>query len=318
VSDQARGPPIGLHPNGLGTAGMSLAPAKLLTSRPSRAALLRYAGTRIATISDQVLVSIANVGLMLAIGRAYSAEELASYGIGLSIAFVLQGWQRHTVLIPLMLQTDDHVMHWRSGIVGQQFMVLALALFAGGLALTAAESLDISHYSRLVVAASVVCLIVYTQLEFARTALVKLNRAAFLPVNGGWYALVVALLAAAALMHLVEYWMLLAVLCAAMLLHFLVIAILVGGFSLGEGARLLTADCRKYGTWSTVATATNAGYTHAPLLVLGVLAAPIHAAAFVATRSLMQPLQILLRGLDIADKSSFAKGANDPRAPSAC
>jgi O-antigen/teichoic acid export membrane protein len=51
-----------------------------------------------------------------------------------------------------------------------------------------------------------------------------------------------------------------------------------------------------------------------PLLVLGALAAPVHAAAFVATRSLLQPLQILLRGLDLADKQAFSKTARTPQA----
>jgi O-antigen/teichoic acid export membrane protein len=123
---------------------------------------------------------------------------------------------------------------------------------------------------------------------------------------------VVSLLAAGALAHDLEYWMLLAALCAAMLLHLAAICILVGNFALGQGFRLLIDDCRKYGGWAAVATGTYAGYNHVPLLVLGALAPPIHAAAFVATRGLMQPLQILLRGLDIADKSSFTKGAGTP------
>ncbi len=61
-----------------------------------------------------------------------------------------------------------------------------------------------------------------------------------------------------------------------------------------------------------MASGTYTGYTHVPLFILGVLAPPIHAAAFVATRSLMQPLQIFLRGLDIADKAGFADRAGTP------
>jgi O-antigen/teichoic acid export membrane protein len=296
---------------------MNLALAKPLPSRGPRTAVLRYAATRLATIGDQVVVSVANFGLMLAIGRAYSAVELASYGIGLSIGLMLQGWHRHAVLIPLMLKADEHVARWRGGIVAQQFIVLALALTAGGLLLAVAETVDLSHYGRLVVGASVVCLITYLELEFARATLAKLGRTMLPLVNGGWYALVVLLLAAGALTHHLEYWMLLAGLGAAMLLHLATITTLIGGFALGQGFRLLIADCRKYGWWSAIATATNAGYSHVPLLILGALAAPIHAAAFVATRSLMQPLQILLRGLDIADKSSFAKGAGAPHGRSA-
>jgi O-antigen/teichoic acid export membrane protein len=61
-----------------------------------------------------------------------------------------------------------------------------------------------------------------------------------------------------------------------------------------------------------VATSTYAGYNHIPLFLLGSLAPPIHAAVFVATHSLMQPLQILLRGLDVADKVAFAERVSAP------
>jgi O-antigen/teichoic acid export membrane protein len=292
---------------------MNFASARLLAQRPP---LFRYAATRFATIGDQVVISVANFGLMLAIGRAYSAQELASYGIGLSLGLILQGWHRHAVLIPLMLQADGHVARWRGAVIGQQFVLLALGLLAGGLFLAVAEIADLSHYARLVLAASVVCLIIYMEIEFARAVLVKLGRAELLAANAAWYAVVVALLAGAALLYHLPYWLLLATLCAAMLLHFLAISALVGAFSLKQGVHFLVADSRKYGLWAGVATTTYAGYNHIPLVILGAIAAPIHAAAFVATRSLMQPLQILLRGLDIADKSSFARDAGAPRGPS--
>ena len=81
-----------------------------------------------------------------------------------------------------------------------------------------------------------------------------------------------------------------------------------------RGLKLFLANLGRYGGWAGVATATYAGYNHLPLLVLGALTAPIHAAVFVATRSLMQPLQIVLRGLDVADKSVFSEGAGQARA----
>jgi O-antigen/teichoic acid export membrane protein len=101
-------------------------------------------------------------------------------------------------------------------------------------------------------------------------------------------------------------------LTAAMLIHALVVLTVVGLPDLRRGLRLLTADIRRYGIWSAIATATYTGYNHVPLLILGAIAAPIHAAAFTATRSLLQPLQILLRGFDAADKSAFARAAHDP------
>ncbi len=287
---------------------MSLAEARTRIATPHRGAVVRYTVTRFATVSDQVLVAITNFALTLTIGRAYSAEELASYGIGLSIALMAQGLQRHAIIIPLMLQPVDRAFRRRGDIAAQQLIVLASALIVGAMLLAGAAVGGLSHYGTLIVASSVVCLVVYLELEFARAVLVKLDRAGLLLASAGWYSIVCACLAAAALLGLMDYWSLLALLCAAMLCHAAALIAAIGGFALGRGLRLLLANVRNYGGWSAIATATYAGYNHAPLLILGALAAPIHAAAFVATRSLMQPLQILLRGLDIADKSSFSEG----------
>jgi O-antigen/teichoic acid export membrane protein len=284
---------------------MSLADAKLAIRRPTRATVVRYAGTRLATVADQLLVAVANFALTLAIGRAYPPEALASYGIGLSMGLLLQGWHRHAVTIPLMLESDARIGRRCAGIAGQHGIVLAVSLLAGGALLAAVRVGNVPHYATLVVAATVVCLIIYVELEFARALLVKLGRPGTLLLGAGWYAFVVAVLAVTALAHRLEYWMLLAALCTAMLLHAVALLAVMGTYSWRQGWQLLSLSVRKYGGWSAAATATYAGYNHVPLLILGALAAPIHAAAFVATRSLMQPLQILLRGLDIADKSSF-------------
>lgn len=278
---------------------------------------MRYAVTRLATVGDQVLVSLANFGLTVAIGRAFAAEELASYGMGLSVGLMVQAVQRHAIIIPLMLQPAARVARRRGGIVAEHLAILACALLLGAAGLLAASRTGAAHYGRLTIAASVVCLIVYVQLEFARAMLVKLGRPLLLFASAAWHAGISTLLAAAALTHHIEYETLLVGLGGAMLLHALAILAVARRFNPGQGLRLLAADLRRYGSWAVAATATYAGYNHVPLLILGALAAPIHAAAFVATRSLMQPLQILLRGLDIADKSAFSEKAGTPHAGAA-
>ncbi len=296
---------------------MTVAAEKLSASLPEREARIRYAVTRIATIGDQVLVSLANFGLTLAIGRAFAAEELASYGMGLSVGLMVQAIQRHAIIIPLMLQPNGRVIRRRGGIVAEHLAVLACALIIGAASLFAADQTDATRYTHLIIAASVVCLIVYMQLEFARAILVKLNRPLFLFGSAGWYAALSALLAAGALTHSIRYETVLIVLACAMLLHAAAIVVIARQFRPRQGLRLFTADLDRYGIWAIAATVTYAGYNHVPLLILGALAEPIHAAAFVATRSLMQPLQILLRGLDIADKSVFSEKAGTPYARAA-
>jgi O-antigen/teichoic acid export membrane protein len=281
--------------------------------RERRTRSLRSAATRLATVGDQLLVALTNFGLTIAIGRAFGADELAAYGIGLSVGLMVQGLQRHAVTIPLMLHPAGWVRGRKAAIAGEQMLMLLPALLVGLLALFAASWS--SGFLQLIVLSSAVCLLIYLQLEFARAFLVKLEKPGLLLAGAAFYAAVAAALAIAALRGLVGYDTLLISLAAAMVVHACAVAAVGGGVALKDGSRLLAADMKRYGGWALAATGTYAGYNHAPLLILGAVAAPVHAAVFVAARSLMQPLQILLRGLDVADKNAFAELRSNQPAP---
>lgn len=267
---------------------------------------LRGASTRFATVGDQLLVALTNFGLTIAIGRAYGIEELAAYGVGLSIGLTVQGLQRHAVTIPLMLRTADWARLNRAGIAAEQIILLLLSLLSGAIALTVSYY-SLSHFAFLAALSSTICLLVYLQLEFARAFLVKLGKPWLLLLGAVIYAAVAAGLSLAAFRGLIRYEWMLGGLALSMLLHVLATVAIAGKIAPKQGASFLAADARKYGGWAAAATATYSGYNHAPLLILAAVAAPVHAAVFVAARSLLQPLQILLRGLDVADKNLFAE-----------
>jgi O-antigen/teichoic acid export membrane protein len=285
---------------------MTFASEAAVKRKRSFANRMRGASTRVATVGDQLLVALTNFGLTIAIGRAFGADELAAYGIGLSVGLMMQGLQRHAITIPLMLRTAEWVKRNGGAVAGEQFFVLFPAIAAGLLALLAAN-LSPSRFAYLVTLSSAVCLLIYLQLEFARAFLIKLGRPWLLLAAAGFYAATTAMLAVAALAGGIGYEWLLGGIAFAMLIHAGAVAFAAGGVAAKGGAQQLAADTKQYGGWAVAATATYAGYNHVPLLILGALAAPIHAAVFVAARSLLQPLQILLRGFDVADKTRFAE-----------
>jgi O-antigen/teichoic acid export membrane protein len=269
------------------------------------------AQTRIAGVGDQVIVAFTNFALTLAIGRAYGAEEFAAYGIGISVALMVQGIQRHAVTIPLMLQPARTVKRRARAVVAEQMIALVSTMGVAALCLLIAAAAGVNRYGLLIVASSGVLLLVFFQLEFARAFLVKIGKPWLLLASAGWYCAVAAGASAGAFWRGLPYDMVLTVLAVAMVLHAVAVVVVAGTPVLLRGFILLRRDLRRYGGWAAAATLTYTGYNHVPLLLLGALAAPRHAAAFVAARSLLQPLQILLRGFDLADKSRFAETARN-------
>jgi len=264
---------------------------------------------RAATVGDQLLIALANFWLTVAIGRAFGAESLAAYGLGLAAGLIVQAMQRHTITIPLMLQRRFRARRRAGGLIAQHwiFIIAVLASIAGGVLL--ADRFGISQYSQLIITASGVCLVVFAELEFARAVLIKLGHPLSLLAGSVFYAALCIVLGGAALMRWIELSTLLLGLTLGMIGHAGAVSVKVGRFDARLGWTLLLANIRRYGGWALVATGTAAGYSHIPLFILGSLLPPIHTATYVATRGLMQPLQILLRGLDVADKVSFAERA---------
>jgi O-antigen/teichoic acid export membrane protein len=264
---------------------------------------------RAATVGDQLLVALANFWLTVAIGRAFGPESLAAYGLGLSAGLIMQGLQRHTISIPLMLQRQSRARRRAGGLIAQHWIFIVAALGLSAIGVLLADRFGLSLYGRLIIAASRVCLLIFAQLEFARAMLIKLGHPVSLLAGSVFYASLSIVLGGAALLRWIELPSLLLCLTLGMIAHAGAVSLKIGRFDPRLGWTLLLANIRRYGGWSLLATGTASGYSHIPLFFLGSLVPPIHAAIFVATRGLMQPLQILLRGLDVADKAAFAERA---------
>jgi O-antigen/teichoic acid export membrane protein len=273
--------------------------------------------TRAATVADQLLVALANFWLTICIGRAFPTEALAAYGIGLSSGLMLQSLQRHTIIVPFMLAPGTRTHKRIEGMIAQHWIVLCTTLVATTFGIAVADGIDASHYARLLIGASAVCFVIYAELEFCRGVLIKRDLPMTLLASSAFYGVLCGTVGLLALAGWMDFPTLLCALGAGMVLHALGVTLRTGQVRLLSGWRFLAAHVRRYGLWSIIATGTYAGYTHLPLFILGGLLPPAHTAAYVATRSLMQPLQIIIRGLDIADKAGFSGRIGPPQRRSA-
>jgi hypothetical protein len=217
------------------------------TRRIARRQRISHALTRLATIGDQLLIALANFALTISIGRSFKAQEVAAYGIGLSAGLMIQALQRHTVLIPLMLLHPAKAARRQGGIFAAHGLVLGCVVLLGFGGLALASLTDLPRFGLLIVGASVVCLLVYVELEFTRAVLVKMDRPFLLFVSAGWYALAAAALAWASLHNWLGFDAMLAALAAAMLIHAAALFALPRSISFPHGLRLLSVEIRSYG-----------------------------------------------------------------------
>ncbi len=286
-------------------AAVRRAPGRLLTVKLSRTFL-----TRTATVGDQSLVAVANFWLTVAIARAFTPGELAAYGIGLSSGLMIQALQRHAFIIPLMLQRQSVAFRRAGGLVAQHWMMLFLVASLTGAVFIAARLAGASYYVQTILGASGVCFLIFAELEFARAMITKLNRPLLLLLGSFLYAALCGIAGYMALAGWMNFVQVLVWLTAGAVVHAVGVSVCVGKFHFASGWRILAQNLRRYGGWSIVAMATYSGYNHVPLFILAAVSAPYQAAVFVAARGLLQPLQILLRGMDIADKTLFAERAH--------
>lgn len=274
---------------------------------------------RAMSLCDQVFFSGANFVLTMVLAKFYSEIELAAYGIALSIAMTLQGVQRSSYVVQNSLLAPAILKRRGTKILGQQlvawaFLFTAELLVIGGCALVWGES----DYFRAIAYATVVLTLVYIQLDFDRILMIKYERfidplltsGLYLVVMGGMFFLIPEY-------HL-SFEILMVVVGLYTLLKSSWLVAVIGLPDVFWGWRLMRRDARRYFLASVVGVAGYAGYGNFPIFILGAVAAPIHSAAYAAMRSLMQPLLVVVKSLDIIDKNFFAsksKNHDDMRGP---
>ncbi len=277
---------------------------------------------RVIALADQLCFSVANFILSIILARFYSEVELAAFIFGLSVALTIQGIQRNCYVVQNAVLAPEILRRRADKVIGQQAVAWLILVTIEILAAVLIFNFVDDVFYHYVAISTIVCTIMNTQLEFDRIIFVKHNKYIHAALTSiGFLALTAGLLLAfAGTIDFIELKQSEEVIKSNFNLSFYGFMGLIGGFmvlkmlfmfscsrlpNLYWGFRLLVRDFKRYFMGSVFGVAGYAGHNHVPVFVLGAYAAPIHAAVYGAMRGLMQPLQIIVRSLDIIDKNLF-------------
>jgi O-antigen/teichoic acid export membrane protein len=273
-------------------------------SRPGTLAFTAVTG-RVLLLLDQIVFSLANFALTIILARLYSNTEFGAYGVALSIVLVAQFIQRSLYCVSLSLMSARRARRYMPAILAEHLLiagsaVLLVALWCGLLAACGA-----GHASLDLAMSMLVCTVIYFQADFDRALLVK--RGAFLGALclSVFYLLVVLALAALAKRLHIGFESFMLLLGAACALKGTWLALLRVAPRWSWGLRIMAGDWHSYGWPAVMQAATSLGTQHAPVLILSGLRGSAAVAGLVAMRSLTQPLMLVTRSLDAADKNRF-------------
>ncbi len=263
---------------------------------------MRSGLSRLLPVFDQVLFAASNFILAIVLARFHSAEVVAAYGVGLSVALILQAMQRHVIIIPLNVTRKIRNTKFAQTWLGAHFIATGCMLSFVGVICSLVTQLLMNGYVNLIAFSVLALIVVYMQAEFGRAFLIATNRTGFVVLPATLQVLAVLYIAYTGSAAPYGYLQILFVLVSVALVSALCMVVLAGGVEWTHGDRLLRRLMKKYAGWGSVGVIASSGYNHVPLFILGAYAAPIQAAAFVTMRNLLQPSQVLMRGLDIVDK----------------
>lgn len=266
------------------------------------------------SLADQIVFSAGNFLLSITLARHFSETVFAGYGIGLSVALIILGVQRNCYVVQNAVLPSG-IFQGRAGkVLGQQAVFCSTLILAELLLLGIAYVLTGSVYMQAILFSVLVCTLIYAQLDFNRIAFIKHERYAYPLLSSTAFLVLNGLLFWAIPVFNLSFNTAMAILAAFSFLMVSWLFFVLGKPDLFWGWRLLKRDFKKYVVGSLAGVLGYSGYNHFPLFVLGVVAVPLQSAAFTAMRGLTQPLQIVVRGLDLIDKNAFQnKDAQTPQ-----
>jgi O-antigen/teichoic acid export membrane protein len=260
---------------------------------------------RFISLADQIFFAAANFLLTILLARYYSEIEFAAYGIGLSMALTIIGIQRHCYVVQNSILLPGILRNRASKVLGQQTIVWFALLVIEFAFFTILLLFCDNPFYQTIAGSTIACTLIYGQLDFDRMILIKHGKY--------WYSLLASTIFLALTIFLFfsvshfnfSYYLILLFLGGYAALKFVCLIFVLGKPDFFWGWRLVRRDFKKNFISALSGVLGYSGHNHIPLFILGFLAAPVQAAAFVAMRGLTQPLMIIIRSLDVIDKNYF-------------
>lgn len=254
---------------------------------------------RLSLFFGQIIFSAGNFLLAISIGHNYDNNALAGYGIALSLAASVQQAQRGVYIVPFALLSTRMARKSLAGRVAEHIIMVVILVPLALIVATALSSASID-FGLNTILTSIFCALLHFGLEFERIALIKCGHVWAHMIYSSLYLAIVALIALSA--PRISFATAIAILCAFAFIKSTVVLLSLARPRWSWGYRMLKRDMRIYAPWSVMAALYYSGYNQAPYLILATTREPVQGAALVAIRSLTQPLQIVIRSLDIVDK----------------
>ncbi|MCB1840087.1 MAG: hypothetical protein KDI61_07490 [Alphaproteobacteria bacterium] len=257
-------------------------------------------------LAEQVFFSGANFLLMVVLTRFYTETEVSSYGIGLSISLVMQGILRNCYMVQNSVLPPSIARNRASKVMGQHLIIwLGIAAVEAVLLLILLTT-DTDSRKVSIMAATIVTTLIYGHLSFDRIMMIKHEKYLSPMVAAFIFALLVGSLFLLNWSgHNISFLEMMMTLILFALGKIIYSSTFVAKPDFFWGWRLTKNNMKKYFVSSTMGSLGYTGYNHIPLFVLGLLPSQVPAAVFTAMRGLTQPLQMLIRSMDVVDKNFF-------------
>lgn len=274
---------------------------------------MRLLTPRTASMADQGLISGSNLMAFLVAARCLPTEDWGSFGFAFASVTFLQGFQRSSVIIPMIMSSgspgawEAQRTAWR----GLNTMLLLACATCFAVAAALAGGLGVGWLAKSMTMATVICPALFV-FEFARRSVIQESRFLLLIGVSASYALcVVAGAAAMTATQSPSVWLSAAAMTAGALVGTAVHSMRVRRSPISRPKRLRDLPVRPaFVGWSSLSHVAYSGYNYGIQFALGALAGPAALGIFHACRILVQPVMTLAAAMDGIDKPRASRAYN--------